>query len=353
MAATYDGLYTLRAAPSLVERETVDLFPCDSAGQPLHRPEIEEADPPAAYALSMHHEKPGIMSLVDPLSGSILCSTITISQNRMRCMQLHNPSANVELKNKTLMSFEWAFRWEDMRFAWQRDRETISTRNSGLDYNLDRLTLEDRKGFEIVLLSSLYSIIWSDKLDESINSVPSTSQQRKVGVGLAPVLQQLDSARSRSPSPNAAADAVRPEEISENEILITMQLSETAYVEHCLALFQDPNLIFITILAANADTVTRAISIASEVKRRRSKNNEEDLLQFLDFPGRSRRGSNSTPQDRAPPTEIKIFLSRIPLEEFVPDSISTKMDGRSKSTNKVTKPPLPPKTTTKSLVGRR
>lgn len=138
MAATYDGLYTLRAAPSLVERETVDLFPCDSAGQPLHRPEIEEADPPAAYALSMHHEKPGIMSLVDPLSGSILCSTITISQNRMRCMQLHNPSANVELKNKTLMSFEWAFRWEDMRFAWQRDRETISTRNSGYMCKLSR-----------------------------------------------------------------------------------------------------------------------------------------------------------------------------------------------------------------------
>ena len=35
-----------------------------------------------------------------------------------------------------------------------------------LDYNLDRFWIEDRKGLEIVLLSSIFSILQGDKLDE-------------------------------------------------------------------------------------------------------------------------------------------------------------------------------------------
>lgn len=136
--STYEGLHTLRAAQSLVESTTVNLHHCDSAGNALQRPQIDEADEPAAYAVSLHHERPGVLSLIDPLSGGILSSTTTTSANRTRMVQLHNPEATIELRNKTLISFEWSFRWEDVRYSWHRDRESISTRNSGYTCRMSR-----------------------------------------------------------------------------------------------------------------------------------------------------------------------------------------------------------------------
>ena len=44
-----------------------------------------------------------------------------------------------------------------------------------LDYNLDRFQIQDRKGLEIVLISSLFSILQGDKLDEHAKSLADTS----------------------------------------------------------------------------------------------------------------------------------------------------------------------------------
>jgi len=84
--------------------------------------------------------------------------------------------------------------------------------------------------------------------------------------------------------------------------------------------------------------VLRAISISSEIKRlklkqqqqklssspsprppRASPNSSKDdeIMTFIDYPGRERRHSNAK-EDKVPPTRIKIYLSRITLEEFVP-----------------------------------
>lgn len=77
-------------------------------------------------------------------------------------------------------------------------------------------------------------------------------------------------------------------------------------------------MIYLTLVANNAETVPRAISIASEVKRRvikSSPRDDENLMQYIDYPGRTRRDSN---KDKTPPGRIKIYLSRIQLEEFTP-----------------------------------
>lgn len=78
------------------------------------------------------------------------------------------------------------------------------------------------------------------------------------------------------------------------------------------------------LLANSADTVPRAVTVASEVKRHIMKHRNEDLMQFIDYPGRkdsSGQGSRETPfapQCKAPPRQMKIYLSRIRLDEFVP-----------------------------------
>lgn len=82
-------------------------------------------------------------------------------------------------------------------------------------------------------------------------------------------------------------------------------------------------MIYLTLVTNNAETVPRAISIASEVKRRvikSSPRDDENLMQYIDYPGRTRRESN---KDKTPPARIKIYLSRIQLEEFTPKSSTT------------------------------
>lgn len=77
-------------------------------------------------------------------------------------------------------------------------------------------------------------------------------------------------------------------------------------------------MIYLSLVANSAETVPRAISIASEVKRRvikSSPRDDENLMQYIDYPGRTRRESN---KDKTPPGRIKIYLSRIQLEEFTP-----------------------------------
>lgn len=82
----------------------------------------------------------------------------------------------------------------------------------------------------------------------------------------------------------------------------------------------------------------RAIVIASETKRLLLKQANDDISQYIDYPGRrpstsagasaaikangaeggrGAMGGNAF-TDKAPPRQIKIYLSRIPLEEFVP-----------------------------------
>lgn len=82
-------------------------------------------------------------------------------------------------------------------------------------------------------------------------------------------------------------------------------------------------MIYLSLVASSAETVPRAISIASEVKRRiikSSPRDDENLMQYIDYPGRARRESN---KDKTPPGRIKIYLSRIQLEEFTPKPGST------------------------------
>ena len=115
-------------------------------------------------------------------------------------------------------------------------------------------------------------------------------------------------------------------------------------------------------MASSSEAVTRAISIASEIKRKRLKESleREELMQFVDYPGRAMQSGPDGERDkRVPPNEIRIYLSRIPLEELVPkaagndgvpvdSSLLPGSDAGPSSTGKPTrntaslfKPPLP------------
>ena len=119
-------------------------------------------------------------------------------------------------------------------------------------------------------------------------------------------------------------------------------------------------------MASSSETVQRAILVASEVKRQRMKDSmeREELMQFIDYPGRAQRKNSNDPENKTPPTKIKIYLSRIPLEELVPQQPGSTGSGRAtdrslgtasfvekQNGNEIrqpSKPPLPPKTSTKS-----
>lgn len=135
----YEQLYTLKCSPSIIHKDshTIDLLPCDTAGNLLTRPQIDEADEPAAYSISID-DAGQTLHVVDPVTQTKLSTVSSSAPNKLRHVQLHNPETIVEFKNKTLLSFEWKFEWEDMRFAWNRSRDTLSTRDSGYTLKLGR-----------------------------------------------------------------------------------------------------------------------------------------------------------------------------------------------------------------------
>merc|ERR1711939_36821 len=207
---SYDGLYTLRITPSLVQTNTLLLTASDALGNLIDRPTIDEEDAAPVYSVELQgassssataspspspsgqalaaaggSSAPSVeasstaissLHLLDPLSDAKLATAFSVTPNKLRHVQLHNPPLLAVLKNKSLLSFEWAFHYEDSRFAWGRSRDTVSlsTRDTGytckmarkpdpdvtvavykpakkgnllqiLDYNLNRFTFEDRK----------------------------------------------------------------------------------------------------------------------------------------------------------------------------------------------------------------
>lgn len=130
----YDGLYTLRCSQSsnLTESETTtELFESDATGNPLVRPEIDAPDAPPTYSIRVDVQEQA-MHLIDPLSGGILATTTSLSPNKLRLITLLNPTTRIELKNKSLISYEWRFHWaDDWKFAWHRSRDSLSTSSSG------------------------------------------------------------------------------------------------------------------------------------------------------------------------------------------------------------------------------
>lgn len=133
-ALNYDGLYTLRCTPSssLTEQETTtELFESDATGNSLVRPEIDAPDALPNYAIRLDLEEQ-CLHLIDPLSQGILATTTSLAPNKLRLITLHNPTIRIELKNKSLISYEWRFKWaDDWRFVWHRSRDSLSTSNSG------------------------------------------------------------------------------------------------------------------------------------------------------------------------------------------------------------------------------
>jgi hypothetical protein len=133
----YEHLFTLLCSPSALRPNDIDLIEADSSGTLLRRPEIDQPDEPAAYTVSMDSAAQ-TLNVVDPLSGSSLVTVESVVPNKLRSIKLHNPEAVIELKNKTLLSFDWSFKWQDMKFSWNRSRDALSTRDDGYTLKVSR-----------------------------------------------------------------------------------------------------------------------------------------------------------------------------------------------------------------------
>lgn len=172
-----------------------------------------------------------------------------------------------------------------------------------LDYNLNRFDINDRKGLEIVMLTSLFT--FHDLNDNSTDlAQPSSPPVPAVGSGPPPLyrsgstespnaasqsamLSNIPAASSSSTSPTIPHLPPKPhipqntglDRVAEmhairgdvNEITVEDEGSVEDYAAYAAGLLEDEAMLFITIQSAESRNVGKVLRVVEDVKRRRHK----------------------------------------------------------------------------------
>ncbi|KAJ3837470.1 hypothetical protein F5878DRAFT_539372 [Lentinula raphanica] len=191
------NLFTLQVTPSQTDSTIVDL--ADPAGNMFYRKQRLSG---AVYATRVY----------DFVTQSLLVAATAPSvTSKVKIIELQNPSVPVELKAFGTFSVKWGFQWKDHQFEWKKEEEcyiirkpdppvlvAIATRKEIasatsarlqqsamiqiLDYNLNRFDIDDRKGLEFVILTSL--LIFLDVADAQKNQ----NSKNSPGANVVPII---------------------------------------------------------------------------------------------------------------------------------------------------------------------
>ncbi|KAF8573597.1 hypothetical protein K439DRAFT_1555807 [Ramaria rubella] len=348
------NLFTLNLEPSKIEPSALDLV--DPSGTVHYRKRFIP-DEAGKY----------LFSLSDPLSDSILATaTAPTATSKEKIIELHNPSVIVPLNFKGTLTFKWAFTWEEHEFEWKREAcymirkpdppvlVAVTKEPAGkiktstvqiLDYNLNRFDIDDRKGLEILLLTSLLTFgDHSEQLRTKPSDVPSSVANMPPS-SAAPV----------PPAPPPKPEGWKEDQIAilqakeqrdVNEVVIGETGNVDEYVKHCVSLLNDDTLLFITLRSLTPNCVSKVVQVAETTKRTRYKNSgyddDEELHQYVDMSfveeagkqegkkkGKGPRVINlddrpasapTAPSTTAyqPPNTLTIHLSKIAMPELEP-----------------------------------
>ena len=252
--------------------------------------------------------------LLDGLVPDCLLASVNASSTseKVKMIQLHNPVSELKLEKKN-MTFrqDWLFQFADETFQWHRDSALKSYtcevvrkpdpnvlaaqyRSTGkgkpamlqlMDYNLDRLAVDDKRGLELCLIMSLCALLDQD-YDEKMasngerNMYVSTeaSQSSSHGKGLSAThLVEVGRQASGSSGPAGIPAPDSDLNLEPNEVLITTWGTNEDYIDHCINLLrvdEDPEntrgkgkgMYLIVLRSDSAETASKTIQIAAGVK---------------------------------------------------------------------------------------
>ncbi|GAA5999833.1 uncharacterized protein JCM10292_003763 [Rhodotorula paludigena] len=335
-----------------------------------------------------------VITLVDSLSHATL-GTHTIaappvpnasSNPKHRLVALESPRLDVSLRNPGSFSWTWEMEWEETKFVWSREAHSLigaergytlsvsrrpdpnfpvvvyAPRKKGggsiqvFDYNLDRVEprLRDRKGFEIAALLALCYFI-EPLFAVSNPTTPISNASPAVAASAAatpsPPLSRITSLLRPTPPPEPPQPPRAPPPQRKKSSLASLAVNEIAvtdaspaaldgYRDRCLKLLEDRALLYLLLVASSHSTVPAVASLAERVKRERYKVSGEEVRLFVDDDGaeagESASGKGKKRQSfAAPPTTLKIYLSRIDMGELLPNH-------RSSLPARPPKPPIRP-----------
>ncbi|BGP17520.1 hypothetical protein JCM10213_008253 [Rhodosporidiobolus nylandii] len=331
-------------------------------------------------AYSAHKDpRTSLISLFDPLSSSLLGTHALAPPSvpnaaptaKSRLVRLEEPLVEVPLRAKTGLSWCWEMEWEGTRYAWERDVVNPFGSERGFtlvavrkpdpdypvssfhpkkkggsvemyDYNLQRVEppIKDKKGLEIATLLALSFFI------EHLFGLPESSTSSSPAAGAAspapaaplpPVLPLPP--KPIKPPADRRQSSLKGLEVNEVEVRDSSQSAQDALCEKCLALFTDPTLLYLVLFTTSAVCVPAVAALAERVKRKRYKASGEEVKLFVDDSGATASGSiggKGKQQPFAPPpSELRIYLSRIELSELLPNH-------RPKPPPSPPKPPIRP-----------
>ncbi|KJA28114.1 hypothetical protein HYPSUDRAFT_129892 [Hypholoma sublateritium FD-334 SS-4] len=357
------NLFTLVFTPNKDNNNVVDLV--DPSGTIHYR---KQRIPGVEYKIEIY----------DPMSESLLATaTAPAATNKVKSIELYNPTSVVELKFTGTLSFRWSFKWEEHEFEWKREEcfmirkpdppviIAVTKEPAGrlkttsiqiLDYNLNRFDIDDRKGLEIVVLTALMTF---HDFNEAQHNPERTSSNAPTINPIARAASAFVGAPATSndappppppprPAPKTGIDRIAEmQAIKEeyNEITVSGEGTIEEYGEYCNRLLQDEAMLFITVKSAGAECVPKVLQVVEETKRIRYKaglSDEEELHQYVLYDtqepkkGPRRINLDDDPKDKyAPPKNLTVHLSKIPLPELQPKGqLKEKVGKEPKDTKK-------------------
>ncbi|WAQ86611.1 hypothetical protein PtA15_7A337 [Puccinia triticina] len=338
------NLYTLNFVRSTNEPDKLFLIQ-ESTGEPvyfrLRVPEGSETRTELYHAATL-----APLGVFQPLS------------SKLKLISLANPSATVELKNSGYIHFEWTFFFDGrLKFCWRKDIVGMSGSKRGytcwmsrkpdpdypcaiyrpgsstappscqfLDFNIRRIeNLHDPRGLEFTIILALLGFTEALVDPEPSSVSPSLSQT------------QIPTATNHGPI-----------EANELRVVENSSTSESELVAQGHKLFEDPLFLYLSVHAPSPKTFKQAVAIAEQIKRDRLKRHGEELYQYLvdDImtqemsTGRLPASSNASK-----PSDLKVYLSRTPLDELLPKSATPSKTNKkaAKAAAYLHKPRVPPK----------
>ncbi|GAA6019586.1 hypothetical protein JCM10207_006935 [Rhodosporidiobolus poonsookiae] len=298
-----------------------------------------------------------------------------------RRIRLVDPEADVPLRSRTGLSWGWEMDWEGVAYRWERDvinpfgSERGFTLNVSrkpdpdfpvasfhpkrrggsvevFDYNLARVepAIQDKKGLEITILLCLsFFIEHLFGLPDTPSASPSTSSPAPIlaasssaSASPAPPLPPapprkrssgsiFDSTPSSAKSPSTSTSPARPRKdrqgssgvlaVNEVEVKDPSAAAVERACERCLDALKDPSLLYLALFTSSPACVPSVAALAEQVKRRRYKASGEEVRLFVDDSGSGsgEGGGREGKKFAAPPTSLRIYLSRIELAELLPN----------------------------------
>ncbi|TFK71367.1 hypothetical protein BDN72DRAFT_765091 [Pluteus cervinus] len=360
------NLFTLHLKPNEKDVNVVDLV--DPSGTVHYRKRRIRDATPGGYKVEVY----------DPMSDSLLVTaTALAASSKLKTLELCNPTQIVELKSTGTLSFKWAFQWEDNQYEWKKEacymvrkpdppvvvavtREIPASKGVKttsvqiLDYNLNRFDIEDRKGLEIVILTSLMTFHDTGAPATEAPAAPAGGSGGVAVLGLSmPSLRRDNTTSSATgasnlsavgnakaptpppkPAPKTGVDRIADMQAMKEEVNVITVEDEgdiEDYAHYCCKLLEDDAMLFITVRSAAGEQVPKVLQVVEETRRQRHKaglDEDEQLHQYVLYdtipaqkgPKRINLDDDNkkSKQKYTPPNSLTVHISKIPMPELQP-----------------------------------